>query len=129
MASPRVGGRGTIVTLGAAGRFRVDHVHARASARKPAKRVRRARGRGRRGLGPFAAAQPVLAAIAEAPVDAAILDVNLGRGGTSDPVAAELRRRRVPFVFLTGSGIEAIDPDSVPPGSCASRSARVRRVR
>lgn len=33
--------------------------------------------------------------------DAAILDVNLGGGETSEPVARELRSRRVPFLTVT----------------------------
>jgi DNA-binding response OmpR family regulator len=61
-------------------------------------------------IGPFGGADAALEAISAAPVDAAILDVNLGRGGWSYPVAAELARRAVPFVFLTGYGIERIDP-------------------
>lgn len=34
--------------------------------------------------------------------DAAILDVNLGRGETCEPVAARLRELGVPFVLYTG---------------------------
>lgn len=36
--------------------------------------------------------------------DLALLDVNLGAGVTSLPVAQHLRHHRVPFVFLTGYG-------------------------
>lgn len=42
--------------------------------------------------------------------DAAVLDVNLG-GETSIPVAEELTRRKVPFVFATGYG----DSSMIPP--------------
>lgn len=35
--------------------------------------------------------------------DAAVLDVNL-RGECSDVIAAELQKRRIPFVFATGYG-------------------------
>ncbi|MBS9475641.1 HWE histidine kinase domain-containing protein [Ancylobacter radicis] len=43
--------------------------------------------------------------------DVAVLDVNLG-AGTSAPVATELQRRGVPFVFATGYG----DRSMIPPG-------------
>jgi CheY-like chemotaxis protein len=36
--------------------------------------------------------------------DAALLDVNLGRGKTSYPIADALTRRGTPFAFLTGYG-------------------------
>lgn len=36
-----------------------------------------------------------------AEIDAAFLDVNLGEGKTSKPVADILRARKVPFVFVT----------------------------
>lgn len=42
-----------------------------------------------------------LRAAGSAPVDAAVLDVNL-QGATSFPVAAVLASRRIPFVFATG---------------------------
>ena len=41
---------------------------------------------------------------------AAVLDVNLG-SGTSFPVAEELRRKRVPFLFATGYGDGSIIPE------------------
>lgn len=42
-------------------------------------------------------------AIAEtADLDFAILDVNLGGGVLSYPIAAELKRRGIPFLFATG---------------------------
>lgn len=37
----------------------------------------------------------------ESDIDVAVLDVNLGRGRTSEPVARILRERGIPFVFLT----------------------------
>jgi len=43
--------------------------------------------------------------------DVAVLDVNLGTG-TSMPVAEELTRRDIPFVFATGYGDTSIIPDS-----------------
>ena len=41
--------------------------------------------------------------------DLAVLDVNLGQG-TSIPVAQELRRKGIPFVFATGYGDKAVIP-------------------
>jgi two-component sensor histidine kinase/ActR/RegA family two-component response regulator len=46
------------------------------------------------------------------PPDVAVLDVNLGQG-TSIPVAEELRRQRIPFVFATGYGDTAMIPQSL----------------
>jgi DNA-binding response OmpR family regulator len=42
----------------------------------------------------------------EAPLDAAVLDVNVN-GEMSDPVAEVLRSRGVPFVLATGYGLSA----------------------
>lgn len=42
-----------------------------------------------------------LRAATEVEIDVAILDVNLGNE-TSYPVAAQLKKRRIPFVFATG---------------------------
>ena len=41
---------------------------------------------------------------------AAVLDVNLG-AGTSIPIAQELRRQGVPFIFATGYGDGSIIPE------------------
>jgi CheY-like chemotaxis protein len=43
--------------------------------------------------------------------DVAILDVNLG-SGTSLPIAEELIRRNIPFIFATGYSDKAIIPAS-----------------
>lgn len=48
-------------------------------------------------------ADEALAAIRKQAPDIGVLDVNLG-SGTSIPVAEELRRRNIPFVFATGYG-------------------------
>lgn len=45
---------------------------------------------------------PAMAIAAHGAVDVAVLDVNLGEGRTSYPIAAVLRERRIPFLFLTG---------------------------
>lgn len=47
----------------------------------------------------------------ETPIDCAILDVNLGYGDTSYPVAEVLRARDIPFIFASGYGADAGDPD------------------
>lgn len=57
-------------------------------------------------LGPFHASETALAAIDEgAAPRLAILDVNLGRHGTSAPVAERLRALGCDFVFLTGYNV------------------------
>jgi DNA-binding response OmpR family regulator len=53
-------------------------------------------------IGPVATVERALAALADGPrPDAAIVDLNL-RGEASLPVADELVRRKIPFVFATG---------------------------
>jgi CheY-like chemotaxis protein len=58
-------------------------------------------------LGPFAKVSEALKAIERQPVDAGILDINLG-GENAYPVARVLRSLKVPFVFMTGYGSDAI---------------------
>jgi DNA-binding response OmpR family regulator len=60
-------------------------------------------------IGPYAAVAPALSAIEREPICAALLDVNLGRGGLSYPVARALDRRGIPFAFLTGYSADSID--------------------
>jgi CheY-like chemotaxis protein len=50
-----------------------------------------------------------LAAVAECKFDAAIIDVHLANGETSEPVAAALKAADIPFIICTGSGVNA-DP-------------------
>lgn len=50
-----------------------------------------------------------LAGIAELTFDAAIVDVHLAGGETSEPVAAALKAAKIPFIMTTGSGISS-DP-------------------
>lgn len=45
---------------------------------------------------------------ATADIDVAFLDVNLGRGKTSEPIAKILKERSIPFVYIT-----AYDPQQV----------------
>lgn len=59
-------------------------------------------------LGPFAGESDALAAIETARPDAAILDVNLGDGRTSEAVAIRLDALGVPFLFLTGHSSDKI---------------------
>ena len=47
--------------------------------------------------------------LAATPIDAAIIDVSLGRQ-SGYPVAEALAARAVPFVFATGHGADGIDP-------------------
>ncbi len=53
-------------------------------------------------VGPCSSVQHALAALEAATPDAALLDMNLGRDGTSEPIAMALQERGVPFLFLTG---------------------------
>ena len=52
-------------------------------------------------IGPAASASKALELLAQTGCDAAILDVHLGRGQTSEPVALQLRSRGTPFVTVT----------------------------
>jgi len=59
-------------------------------------------------IGPFSRAADAAAAAASEPIDAAVLDINLD-GELVYPVAEELARRDVPFIFVTGYGAESIE--------------------
>lgn len=50
-----------------------------------------------------------LAKIADREFDAAIIDVHLANGETSEPIAAALKAAQIPFIICTGSGVNA-DP-------------------
>jgi len=52
--------------------------------------------------GPLRTPREALEAIEEKPPDLGILDVNLGNGETSLPIAEVLASDGIPFVFLTG---------------------------
>jgi len=58
-------------------------------------------------VGPFGTVREAIEAIECEPVDAAILDINLG-GEMAYPIARILQAREVPFVFMTGYGTETI---------------------
>jgi two-component sensor histidine kinase/DNA-binding response OmpR family regulator len=59
-------------------------------------------------IGPFSRAADAAAAAVSERIDAAVLDINLD-GELVYPVADELTRREVPFVFVTGYGAESIE--------------------
>lgn len=61
-------------------------------------------------LGPAAEVKSALKIVASHTLDGAILDINLGHHETSFPVAAVLRQRDVPFVFLTGNAFDSSFP-------------------
>jgi DNA-binding NtrC family response regulator len=58
-------------------------------------------------VGPFGTVDEAIGAIEREPIDAGILDINLG-GEMVYPVAGALQARKVPFVFMTGYGSEAV---------------------
>lgn len=55
-------------------------------------------------VGPFAALENALEAVETQDLDGAIIDLNLGRGILSTPVAEALRARGIPFLLATGYG-------------------------
>lgn len=60
-------------------------------------------------VGPISNLDDAVAALADEAIDAALLDVNLGDGTTSYPVATRLRQNGVPFAFVTGYGAKGLD--------------------
>jgi PAS domain S-box-containing protein len=60
-------------------------------------------------IGPFNRIPEAMIALRNNRIDAAVLDVNLG-GELIYPLADVLTADRVPFVFITGYGAEAIEP-------------------
>jgi CheY-like chemotaxis protein len=59
-------------------------------------------------IGPFSTADDATEALGLGPIEAAVLDVNLN-GVPIYPLADEVARRGIPFVFVTGYGRESID--------------------
>lgn len=59
-------------------------------------------------VGPASGVKPALRLANDAPIDAAILDVNI-RGGNSYPVADVLAQRGIPFLFCTGYSDWAVE--------------------
>lgn len=58
-------------------------------------------------VGPFGALEAALEPARSEPLDGAIIDLNLGRGQLSTPVAEILRERDIPFLLATGYGANA----------------------
>lgn len=50
--------------------------------------------------------EEALLAVSANACDAAVLDVHLGRSGSSAPVAEQLRARSIPFIVTSGSEVE-----------------------
>ncbi len=61
-------------------------------------------------VGPAATVAEALTLAEAGGFDAALLDLNLGRGTTSYPVADVLARRGVPFAFVTGYSADVLTP-------------------
>ena len=61
-------------------------------------------------IGPAARARDASELVVANALDGALLDVNLSRGETSFPVAADLAGREVPFVFITGYDLDTSFP-------------------
>ena len=59
-------------------------------------------------IGPFSRVAEAMVAAVHDDIDAGIIDVNLG-GEFVYPVADVLVARKIPFVFITGYGVESID--------------------
>jgi DNA-binding response OmpR family regulator len=59
-------------------------------------------------VGPAATIEEGFSLAADGPIDAAILDVNLG-GEPVFPLADALAARQVPFIFVTGYGVTGVN--------------------
>jgi CheY-like chemotaxis protein len=62
-------------------------------------------------VGPVGRVDEALALLEGGRVDAALLDLNLGRGTTSLPVAQALAARNIPFAYMSGDAGDAIPPE------------------
>ncbi len=62
-------------------------------------------------VGMASRAEEAIALVEAREIDAAVLDINLGHGHTSYPVAEVLARRGVPFAFVTGYGVQGLRED------------------
>jgi two-component SAPR family response regulator len=60
-------------------------------------------------IGPVGTVAQALALLHREEIDGALLDVNLGGGERSYPVADALAARDVPFVFVTGYGEAGVE--------------------
>lgn len=65
-------------------------------------------------VGPSTHLQDALSLAEEEEIDVACLDVNLGQGKTSEPIAQILKDRKIPYVYITAydpDQIQFVDPD------------------
>ena len=62
-------------------------------------------------VGPVGRVEEALALLEGGPVDAAFIDLNLGRGVTSLPVAQALAARGIPYAYMSGDAGDAIPPE------------------
>ncbi|MEZ5828328.1 MAG: response regulator [Hyphomicrobiales bacterium] len=60
-------------------------------------------------VGPAATASQAIALCEDCDIDGAVLDINLGAGQRSDPIAEHLYEHGIPFVFVTGYGQAGVD--------------------
>ena len=60
-------------------------------------------------VGPAATASQAIALCEDGDIDGAVLDINLGGGQRSDPIAEHLSEQGIPFVFVTGYGQAGVD--------------------
>lgn len=58
-------------------------------------------------IGPSSCSEDALRLIHEQPIDCALLDLNL-QGESTEPIAAALSSRAIPFAFVTGYGRDEI---------------------
>jgi CheY-like chemotaxis protein len=65
-------------------------------------------------IGPVGTLAQALALLHQEEIDGALLDVNLGGGERSYPVADALAARDVPFVFVTGYGEAGVEKRYAP---------------
>jgi CheY-like chemotaxis protein len=72
--------------------------------------------------GPVRTVASALSAVEAQRPDVAILDVNLGDGETSIPIAMELAESGIPFAFLTG-----YDPSRLDDGATALKAPFLRK--
>jgi len=60
-------------------------------------------------VGPASTVDEALSLLERDPCDGAVLDVTLGNGVLSTPVAEALRAKGVPFLFASGHGAAGVD--------------------
>ena len=79
--------------------------------------------------GPYTLPEQAVSAFDDAAPDFGILDVNLGMGVTSAPVAEKFRAAGTPFIFLTGYGAGGEQtPDDFVGVTCLAKPVDVDRL-